>query len=158
MGAQIGALVVKEFVVDRQDMARAIDGGADMVALLARMVGGHQVLAPVLDPFDRAPEAKRCERDQHVLGIELAANAEAAADMPFVEMHRGWAAPEDAGEQVAGDVRYLGGAVELDHVRRRIIAGERPAGLQRGAGMASDRQIELDDQLCAAPKAASRSP
>src|SRR5262245_9321092 len=56
---QIGALVMKEGVVDRQDMAVAVDRRADVVALLARVIGRHQMLAPVLDPFDRAPKAQR---------------------------------------------------------------------------------------------------
>ena len=54
MGAHIGALVVEELVVDREDAAVGVDRGADAVALLARMVGGDQMLAPVLDPFHRA--------------------------------------------------------------------------------------------------------
>ena len=40
-----------------------------------------QVLAAVLDPFHRAAELARRERDQEILRIELAAHAEAAADV-----------------------------------------------------------------------------
>ena len=67
--------------------------------------------------------------------------------MPFVEMDRGRAAPEHAGEPVASGVRHLGGAVQLDHVTSRVVAAERAAGLQRRTGMASDREIELDDHM-----------
>ena len=86
VGADIGALVGEEFVVDREDEAARIDRGADVVDLVARVVRGDEMLAPVLDPLDRPAEAKRAERDQHVLGIDLAADAEAAADMALVEM------------------------------------------------------------------------
>ena len=57
-----------------------------LVALLARMVGGDQMLAPVLDPFHRPAEPHRRDADQHVLRIEFAADAEAAADMAFEQM------------------------------------------------------------------------
>ena len=71
----------------REDAALGVDRGADLVPLLARVIGGDQMLAPVLDPFHRPAEPQRGEADQHVLGIKLAANAEAAADMPFEQMH-----------------------------------------------------------------------
>ena len=50
---------------------------------LARMSDRHEVLAPVLDPFDRMVEFARGEGDQEILGIELAARAEAAANVVF---------------------------------------------------------------------------
>ena len=87
VGAHVAALVVEEFVVDGENAAFRIDRGADLVPLLARMIGGDQMLAPVLDPFHRPAEPQRGEADQHVLGIELAADAEAAADMAFEQMH-----------------------------------------------------------------------
>ena len=52
--AHIGAVVVEKFVVDAEDVPLRIDGGAHPMMLLARMIGGDQVLAAVLDPFDRA--------------------------------------------------------------------------------------------------------
>jgi hypothetical protein len=145
MGANIRALIVEEFVVDREDPAILVDRGAHMVMLLARMIGGHQMLAPVLDPFDRAAEPERGERNEHIFGIEFPADAETAADMPLVEMHRGRATPECAGEQVAGSVRHLGGAVKLENIGRAIVSCERTARLQRDARMAPDREIELYD-------------
>ena len=44
---------MKELVIERQNAPVAIDRGADAMLLLARMVGGDQMLAPILDPFDR---------------------------------------------------------------------------------------------------------
>ena len=86
MGADVGALVGPEFVVDAEDEASRIDRCPDPVNLIARMVGRDQVLAAVLDPFDRPAEAQRREADQHIFRIELAADAEAATDMAFVEL------------------------------------------------------------------------
>ena len=48
---------------------------------VARVVAGQEMLAPVLDPFDRPAAAARGERDEEILRIELAAHAEAAADI-----------------------------------------------------------------------------
>jgi hypothetical protein len=39
-----------------------------MMALLARVVGGHQMLAPVLDPFDRPSQSQGGEADKKILG------------------------------------------------------------------------------------------
>ena len=57
VGAHIGALVVEIAVVDGEDDAVLVDRGADPVQLLARVIGGDQMLAPVLDPFHRPVES-----------------------------------------------------------------------------------------------------
>ena len=56
MGAHIGALVVEEFVVDAEEAPVLVHRGANAVALLARMIGGDQILAAILDPFHRAAD------------------------------------------------------------------------------------------------------
>ena len=117
MGAHIGALIVKEFAVDGEQAAVGIDGGADAKMLLARLIGRHQMLAPVLDPFHRAAEPQRGEADENVLGIDFAAHAKAAADMAFVQMHARRLAAEHAGQRVAVPMRYLGGAVQSRECR-----------------------------------------
>ena len=58
-----------------------VAGDLDLAIHLARVVHRDQVLAPVLDPAHRAADMPRGERDQEILGIELAARAEAAADI-----------------------------------------------------------------------------
>ena len=50
-------------------------------------------------------------------------------------------------ELVAVAVRHLGGAVQFEHVARRVVARDRAARLQRHAGMAADREVELDDRM-----------
>ena len=62
VGAHIAALVVEEFVVDAEDAPVGVDGGANVMGLLARMVGGDQVFAAVFDPFHRPAEPQRGER------------------------------------------------------------------------------------------------
>ena len=147
VGAHIGALVVPELVVEGEDAALGVECGADLVALLARMVGADEMLAAVLDPFHRAREPHRRDADQHVLGIDLAANAEAAADMGFVHMDRRRAAPEHVGEQVAVAMRHLGGAMQFEDVARGVVAADGAARLQRHAAVPADGKIELDHRL-----------
>ncbi len=52
MRAHVGAIVVKELVVDPENVAIFVDRGPDLMTLLARVIGGNQVFAPVLDPFN----------------------------------------------------------------------------------------------------------
>ena len=92
-----------------------VDRGADLVHLLARMIGRDQVLAAVLDPFHRTAESLGGDADQNVLRIKLAANAEAAADMGLVDMDRSSA----AGRACATAVPDCGAAPW----RRRAIPG-----------------------------------
>jgi hypothetical protein len=60
-------------------------------------------------------------------------------------MHQRGLAPQNTGEQVAGSVHDLGGAVELDHVCRGIVQRDRPACLRWCAGVASECQIEVNN-------------
>ena len=137
VGAHIGAVVVIDHVVDGEDFALVGAGRPDVVMLVARMVGGDQVLAAVLDPFHRALEPHRGDADQNVLGIELAADAEAAADMRLEALHRRRRAVEHARDQLLVPVRHLGGAVQLQHVARGVVAADRAAAFpaaRRSAG------------------------
>ncbi len=152
MGAHIGALVVKVEIVDRKDAALAVDRRPNAVELLARMIGRDQVLAPVLDPFHRPAKPHGRDADQYVLWVELAADAEAAADMGFVHVDRRRRQPEHAREQLAIAVRHLGGAVQLEDRARGVVAADGAAGLQRNAGMAADRQFKLHHHGCGADR------
>ena len=147
VGAHVGALVEDKFVLERQDAALFIDRDAGVVMLLARVIGRHQMLAPVLDPFDRAAEPHCGETDEEILRVELAPDAEAAAGIAFLEHHPGRTAAEHAGERVAVAVRHLRGAVQLDNVTRRIMPRQGAARLERHAAMPTDREIEADDRL-----------
>ena len=72
--------------------------------------------------FTGRPKPQRGGADQDVLGIKLAADAEAAADMALVEMHPRRRQPEHAGDLIAIPVRHLGRAVQLEHLARAVIA------------------------------------
>jgi hypothetical protein len=71
---------VEEHVLDADDAAAAVERDLGIVNLAALMGGGEEVLAAVLDPFDRASERHRRPRQQHLLRIEQHdLGAEAAA-------------------------------------------------------------------------------
>ena len=61
VGAHIGAVVVKDHVVDGEDFAVVGDGRAHLMMLVARMIGGDEMLAAILDPFHRPLELHRSD-------------------------------------------------------------------------------------------------
>ena len=88
--------------------------------------------------------SKRGDADQHILRIDLAANAEAAADMPFEKMNRRRAAPKHARDLVPVPMRHLGGTVQFEHVAG--ADGDVDAFLRQRQGDAlADGQASLVD-------------
>ena len=116
MGAHIGALVEVEYVFQGQDLAVGVDRCASVVGLLARVVGGHQMLVPVLDPFDRPPQSHCGDADEKIFGVELAAYSKPTPGIAFLQHHRRRAAAEHARQCVAVAVRHLGRAVQFQHI------------------------------------------
>ena len=149
---------MEEFVFEREHAALRVDRGAHAMALLARVIGGHQMLAPVLDPFHGTLEFERGDRDEHVFGIELAPDAEAAAGVAFFQMHGGRCASQNAGEIVARAVRHLGRAVKLEHVVRRGRSA--PSAPRVSSGTPEWRPMDSSSSMTcvAAANAPSRSP
>jgi hypothetical protein len=77
----VGAGIVEQPVAEAEEPPRAVERERELVDLLARMVAGAQVLLAILDPADRAPEPDRAEGNEEVLGVELPARPESAADV-----------------------------------------------------------------------------
>src|ERR1700746_1069922 len=90
--AHISALVEIELILQGQDVPFGIDRCASMMVRLARMVGGHQMLAPILDPFDRPLQSHGGDTNKKIFGIELASDSEPAAGIAFFQHHGGRAA------------------------------------------------------------------
>jgi hypothetical protein len=143
--ADVAALGVEVFVLQRKNSSCLVGRDPHAMDLLARMVRGHQMLVPIFDPFDRPPQPQSGKTDQNVLGIELAANPESASGVSLEQMNGRGAAPERLRQQIAGAVRDLGGAVHLEDVAHRVVAGDRAARLQWHARMTADLELELDD-------------
>ena len=145
MAPHIGALVGENLVVEPEDEAARIDGGADAVHLVARVVEREQVLAPVLDPLHGPAEPGRGDADQHVFRVELAPHAEAAADMALEELQIVAPEAEHRGDGVAVVMRHLGGAVELDPPALAVVEPERAAGLDRHPAVPADGELDFEN-------------
>ena len=142
VGAEVGAHVVDRLRVEPQEPPVRIEGEGQLVALLARVVDGAQVLRPVLDPLDGAAEPERRARDQEVFGVELPAGPEPAAHLRLDEADAVLGPAEHRGEHPAVEVRDLGrppdreaGAALGAAVRPRIGRGDQPPGLHRHGGV-----------------------
>ena len=81
VGADVGAHVAVDVAPHPEDRTVARAGDLDVAIDLARVVGRHQVLAAILDPLHRPAGETSRERDEKILRIELAAHAEATADI-----------------------------------------------------------------------------
>ena len=93
-----GAAIGNEAVAKCKQPAVVVEGGLDIVDLVARMAGGHEMLVPVLDPADRPLHRARKERDEQFLGIDVAFDAKTAADVE-----------RDAANPRLGHVQHRGG-------------------------------------------------
>ena len=93
-----------------EDRAVAVERDLEIAFGLARMGDRHEMLAPVLDPFHRTAELARRERDQKILRIELAARAEAAADVVLDVVDRLFRQPHHRRHGAAVEERQLGRA------------------------------------------------
>jgi hypothetical protein len=64
-----------------EDARLGVHRNFDVPILVALLLGGEEILAPVLDPFDRAAQRHRGCGERAIFGIEAALRPEAAADV-----------------------------------------------------------------------------
>ena len=76
-----GAAIDDEAVAKRQQPAVVVEADLDVVDLVARMARRHEVLVPVLDPAHRPLHGAGEKRNQQFFRIDMALDAEAAADV-----------------------------------------------------------------------------
>ena len=110
VGAHVGADVGVRLSAQAQDGAVALARDLQRAGDVARVIGGDQVLAPVLDPFHRAAGVAGGERDEEILRVELAAHAEPAADVVLHHADRAFGETELCGKDATVGERHLGGA------------------------------------------------
>ena len=115
-------------------LARARD--LEVAIDFARVIGRHQVLAAILDPFDRTADMAGRERDEEILGIKLAAHAEAAADIELDHVDGLLGKAQHGREHATVEEQDLGGAENDKLLLRSIPFGDEAAGLQRHRGQA----------------------
>jgi hypothetical protein len=140
VGADVGAEIGQEVVDEGHDAPLPIEADLDVVILLARVVGGHQVLAAVLDPLDGTVQAHGRPRHDQVLRVELAAHAEAAADLQLHELDQVLGMSEQIGQHAPVEVRDLGHAPQAEHPAPRVVRRGQAPGLHGYAGVALDRE------------------
>ena len=76
-----GAAVGNEAVAECEQPAVVVEARLDIVDLVARMAGGHEMLVPVFDPPHRPFHHAREKWNEQFLGIDVAFHAKAAADV-----------------------------------------------------------------------------
>ena len=106
----------------RQNFGIGIEGEAAMDFLLARLVGGGQVLQPVLDPLDRLVDQQGGGGHGGLLAPELRFQAKGAAHILGNHANVRLRQVEGAGEEVGGQMRALAGEVDqqgIDALPRR---------------------------------------
>jgi len=114
------------------------------VHLLARVVRRDEVLVAVLDPFHRPARSHRRDRDEHVLGVQLATRSEAAAHAQLDEPDPFGRQVEDLRQRVPVEVLHLRGAPHGEPGVR--VLGDEPARFQRrGRLPVDDEPLAYDD-------------
>ncbi len=111
------------------------------------MIGGHEMLAAILDPLDRPAAAASRIRNQEVLGIEFAAGAEAAADVVLDHANGAFRQIHLRGENAPIGKRHLGCTVYGEPLAHRIPFGDEPARLHRHRAMALDTKPFAPDVI-----------
>ena len=109
MRPHIGTGVVRQPVPESQEAALPVERDRELVDLLPRVIRRVQVLAAVLRPGDGPAEPPGAERDQEVLGVDLAARAEAPSDVQLDQAQALERETEHAGEDAP---------VHMDDLRR----------------------------------------
>ena len=145
-GAHVRADVRAHQRTQPDDAPLRVEADLGLVLDLARVVGGHHGLAALLDPPDGAAELHRGERDQHVFGIQLAADAEAPAHVHLRQAQGADGDAEDRGEDGAVDVDALGGADQVQLAPARVGGnGDEAARLERRRRLARIGEALADD-------------
>ena len=111
-------------------------GDLQLAVHLPRVVGGHQVLAPVLDPLDRPTELHGGVGHQVVFRVELAADSEAAAHVGLHEVDAVLGHFQQRRQHRAVEVRHLGHAPHRQLVPPGVPGRHQTAGLHGVAGVA----------------------
>ena len=130
-GAVEGPVVGEYVDPDPEDPAVPGRGDLALHVVVAGERGGHQVLAPVLDPLDRLPGEDRADHREHVAGVDADLVAEAAADVRGDDLDVVLGDPGDQRVDRAVRVRRLVGRPDREPAGHPVHAGDGAAGLHR---------------------------
>src|SRR5262249_24857610 len=107
MSPQITALIKPEFVVEPENEAALFARRTHTMDRASGLVCRHQMLVTILDPLHRSSDAHRRRAGQHIFRIQLAADSETAAHMPFMEMNALERHPKHCRKRLAVVMRHL---------------------------------------------------
>src|SRR5207244_2606485 len=131
-----GAAIGHEIIAKRQDAAGLIEADLEVVDLVARMRGGEEVLAAVLDPAHGPPELAGEEGDQEVLGVDVALDAEAAADVGRHAAHARFRKAQNARGLAPHPMHDLGRGPDDHRICTRIMYANDASAFHRHAAVA----------------------
>ncbi len=129
-----------------EDLAIGVEGQLRVVDLVAAVVVGHEGLAAVAVPLDRALELARRVDGHHQFGIALAAHAEAAAGVVGHQVEILLRLLEDPARHGDDDAApALGRRIERGAVLVGLEIGQRAARLHGHRHDAVVHQVDRDD-------------
>ena len=134
IGADVSAHIAADMSAHGENRAVALACNLKFTIDLARMVRRGEMLAAVLDPFHRLADQPRRERNEKILRIELALDAEAAADVDLDHVDVGLGDTKHRRERATVEEQNLGGAEHRESFFRRVPFRNLAAGLQRRSG------------------------
>ncbi len=123
-----------------EDLRVAVDRDLHVPILVALLLGGEEILAPVLDPFDRPLQRERRGGKRAVFGIEAALRAEAAADVGRDDAQLMIRPVHEIEQHLLVPVRPLRGHVDRQRVGDRVRHRDHPAAFdeERAAAVLED--------------------
>ena len=132
--------------VQRAQAAVGVEAGAQRVVMVARVGARQEVLAARLDPFHGAAQPHREQAQRHVLRIENALHAEAAADVGRDHANRVLRHTERLGQTVTRQVRHLRARPERQLAVGGVPVGHPAAALHRCRRVAVGAKRPVDDR------------
>ena len=117
-----------------EDRAVPAAGNFKLAIHLARVIGGDQVLAAILDPFHRTPSEPRGKWNQKILGVEFTLDPEPAADVDLDHVDCVFLDAEHRRERAAIEEQHLGRAKNSEPAG--VPFRDLPARLERQSGQA----------------------
>ena len=141
---RVGAAVVDEVDVEREDVPVAVEPDLDLVHLPALLIDRGEVLLAVLGPFDGPAELHRRERDQQLVGVEQHdLRSEAAAHVWSDDVYIRFGKTEEHGQAAPNRGRRLGGIEDGEPVLGLRPARPHGAAFHRAGGAPFEPQMQL---------------
>src|SRR5262245_14199524 len=144
---RIGAVVPRETRFERHDFAVVTDAEPGDVPLIAVGRAGHEVFGPRFHPLHGMPDPERDRRDQHVLRVDVALAAEAAADIGGDHSDGLFAHSQGRGERRPNGVWDLARRPDREASIRGPGNRENTTGLDRQRRDSRKVELDLDDLL-----------